>query len=232
MTRKAIVDGTATPEMIAGAERDGEARMQAVEADIQIFLDKLFARRAEPIYLFAGVSMLWRIVETGRARGLADGAFNPELVVFTGGGMKGFRGPADYRADALRFFGITPDRWLGTYGMTEMNSQFFNCSEDRFHCPPTTIPLILDKAGETLLNQPAGLVEGRGGFFDTTLDGRWGGVISGDRLTVDFSPCACGRHSPSVVGVARYRDLPEGDEKLTCAGQIDTYVRGITGGEA
>jgi hypothetical protein len=31
--------------------------------------------------------------------------------------------------------------------------------------------------------------------------------------------------------VARYRDLPEGDDKLSCAGQVDTYIRGFVGGD-
>jgi hypothetical protein len=82
-----------------------------------------------------------------------------------------------------------------------------------------------------LQNRASGVAEGRGGFFDVTLEGRWGGVISGDRLTVNFSACGCGRKSPSVLEVTRYADLPEGDDKLTCAGQIETYVRGFVGGD-
>jgi hypothetical protein len=91
--------------------------------------------------------------------------------------------------------------------------------------------LLLDKSGEVLINQPSGVVEGRGGFFDTVLQGRWGGVISGDRIKVNFDPCPCGRESPSVIEITRYTDLPEGDDKLTCAGQIDSYIRGFAGGD-
>jgi len=33
-----------------------------------------------------------------------------------------------------------------------------------------------------------GEYEGRAAFFDLSLDGRWGGVISGDKISIDFSP--------------------------------------------
>jgi hypothetical protein len=66
----------------------------------------------------------------------------------------------------------------------------------------------------------------RAGFFDLSLDGRWGGVISGDRVDVDFSLCECGHHGPAIAqDIVRYADLAGGD-KITCAGTIDAYVRG------
>ena len=64
--------------------------------------------------------------------------------------------------------------------------------------------------------------------FDLSLDGRWGGVISGDKVSIDFSPCACGAKGPSIRdNVVRYADL-EGDDKIGCAGTIDAYVRGLS----
>ena len=45
--------------------------------------------------------------------------------------------------------------------MTELNSQFHRCNAGRYHAPATTITVILDKAGEVLMNQPSGVVEGR-----------------------------------------------------------------------
>ena len=117
------------------------------------------------------------------------------------------------------------------YGMTELVSPALACEHGAYHFAPTTIWMLLDKSGERIVNQPGGVVEGRGGFFDVMLDGRWGGVISGDRLVVNFGPCKCGRTSPSTQDITRYKDLPEGDDKLSCAGQVDTYVRGFVGGD-
>jgi hypothetical protein len=89
--------------------------------------------------------------------------------------------------------------------------------------------MVLDKAGERLLNtaQQSGAVEGRMALFDIAVEGRWGGIISGDKVAVDFS---IGRTDdivvPMVRTIARYADLEEGEDKLTCAGTIESYVRG------
>jgi hypothetical protein len=91
------------------------------------------------------------------------------------------------------------------------------------------IPLLLDDAGEVLLDGDAasngnGLVEGRFAFFDVSIDGRWGGVVTGDRVVSDFST-----PNVSIVhgSVVRYSELEGGDDKLTCAGTVDAYVRGV-----
>jgi hypothetical protein len=92
------------------------------------------------------------------------------------------------------------------------------------------IPLVLDEPGEKLLNAPEGVVEGRFAFLDLSLSGRWGGLISGDRVFVDFSPCDCGRTGPTVLpDIRRCGDLG-GDDKITCAATLDSYVRGMIHG--
>src|SRR3546814_5020848 len=59
---------------------------------------------------------------------------------------------------------------------------------DVYAIPPLIVPLVLDKAGEKLLNPPEGkgVVEGRMAFFDVLADARWGGIISGDKVQVEF----------------------------------------------
>ena len=100
------------------------------------------------------------------------------------------------------------------------------CRAGRYHVPPWLICLPLDEAGEALLPME-GEVEGRAAFFDLALDGRWGGVISGDKISVEFRACACGHKGPSIRDdITRYADLPGGD-KISCAGTIDAYVRGV-----
>ena len=97
----------------------------------------------------------------------------------------------------------------------------------RYHVPPWVVPLILDKTGDNLLPMSGSEYEGRAAFFDLSLDGRWGGIISGDRISIDFSPCACGATGPSIRdNIVRYADL-EGDDKIGCAGTVDAYVRGV-----
>ncbi|MEJ5976290.1 hypothetical protein WG901_06570 [Novosphingobium sp. PS1R-30] len=95
--------------------------------------------------------------------------------------------------------------------------------------PPWLVCLPLNKEGDALVpGVGEGKVEGRAAFFDLSMDGRWGGVISGDHIEVDYSPCACGNRSPSIAdNVYRYSDI-EGDDKIGCAGTVDAYVRGLS----
>ena len=54
------------------------------------------------------------------------------------------------------------------------------------------------------------------------------GVISGDKIMVDYGRCECGSNSPSIRdNITRYSDLPGGD-KISCSGTIDAYVRGVS----
>jgi hypothetical protein len=116
------------------------------------------------------------------------------------------------------------------YGMQEINSSMPRCQEGgRYHVPAWVVPLPLNKEGDALApGIGEGKVEGRAAFFDLSLDGRWGGVISGDRMEIDFVPCACGAATPSIRdNIVRYADL-EGDDKIGCAGTIEAYVRGMS----
>ncbi|HTV95954.1 MAG TPA: hypothetical protein VME42_08115, partial [Steroidobacteraceae bacterium] len=58
-------------------------------------------------------------------------------------------------------------------------------------------------------------------------EGRWGGLISGDKIRATWETCACGHRSPSIhENILRYADTAGGD-KIACAGTIDAYVRGV-----
>ena len=88
--------------------------------------------------------------------------------------------------------------------------------------------LVIDQRGERLAEPSGGEVEGRAGFFDISLDGRWGGMISGDKVNMRFGACDCGHDGPTIGhDIVRYADLGDGD-KITCAGTIDAYVRGVS----
>jgi hypothetical protein len=111
--------------------------------------------------------------------------------------------------------------------MQELQSGMPRCQKgNRYHLPPWVVPLLLNKEGDALV-PINGETEGRAAFFDLSLGGRWGGVISGDKISIDFSPCACGATGPSIRdNIVRYADL-EGDDKIGCAGTVDAYVRGV-----
>jgi hypothetical protein len=139
-----------------------------------------------------------------------------------GGGTKGTDLPPDYQEQILSYFGMSQDRFLGGYGMSELSVAMPRIG-DRYRMAPWVVPLVLDREG-TKLEPYDGLVTGRFAFFDLALDGRWGGMITGDQVQADFT----GPTSSIVDGsVRRYTDLGDGDDKLTCAGTIDAFVRGM-----
>jgi hypothetical protein len=226
--RRAIAEGTATPGDIAQAEREAREREDRMGAEVQRFVAQVLERRAEPLLLAGTVGFIWRIVEGAKRDGVPDGSFHQSSLIFAGGGLKGVSAPDDFEDQMRAFFGADVGQFQG-YGMSELIAPFPRCAVGRYHAPPTTVMLVLDKSGERLAGAPEGTVEGRFAALELLLDGRWGGVISGDKVTVDYDPCPCGRASPTVVQIARYSDLAEGDDKLSCSGTLEAYVRGEIG---
>jgi hypothetical protein len=51
----------------------------------------------------------------------------------------------------------------------------------------------------------------------------WGGIITGDKVTVDYDGnCKCGRHGPFVHdNIGRFSEAVTGDDKVTCSATID-----------
>ncbi len=79
----------------------------------------------------------------------------------------------------------------------------------------------------TGLGGSAGIVEGRFGFLDLMYEGRWGGLITGDKVQIDFSSrCECGRHGPTILDtIVRYTQVTGQDDHIGCAGTIDALRR-------
>ena len=226
--RKRLADGTATPNEIAEFEEESRVKGAAGMDSMRRLADAVIDHRHEPIYVTGQWGQAMMIVERGRDRGIPDGEFHPKSIVSPGGGIKGIKLPPDYKEQIAAFFGdvLRP----GSYGMTEMAQVHPTCEANRYHRPPGLIWLILDKSGERLVT-PAdgrdGVVEGRFAFFDLVYEGRWGGTITGDKVTVDFSDrCPCGRPGPTLVdNITRYATVGE-DDHIGCAGTIDGYIRG------
>ena len=228
--RKAIADGTAMPGEIADFEAESAARQKGLD-DAQVgAVEDIIAKRNEKLYITGMWGSLYPFAEAVRAKGYSAKDFNPENGVYLGGGLKRAKLPADYREYVYETFNLKPENIYQMYGMQELGTSMPRCQGgNRYHVPPWLVCLPLDKAGDALLpGVGEGKVEGRAAFFDLSMDGRWGGVISGDHIEVDYSPCACGNRSPSIAdNVYRYSDL-EGDDKIGCAGTVDAYVRGLS----
>ena len=173
------------------------------------------------------MALAWRFVEVLRARGVQPGDLSGANALFIAGGTKGAALPPDHELQILATLHVDLRHFLHRYSMQELNVGLAKCVAARYHPADELVLLVLDDAGEALAPVSDGQAEGRAAFFDFTVDGRWGGTISGDRVRVDVGQCACGRPGPTVApDIVRYAGLADGD-KITCAGAMDAYVRGI-----
>lgn len=228
--RKRIAEGSARPEEIAAFERTARERAEAVAQAIPKTAEFIIANRARKLLIAGLWSGLYAVARVVRDRGFSAQDFHPDNAIYVGGGLKRAQLPADYKAFVHETFNIPAARDFQNYSMQELNSGMPKCRDgNRYHIPPWIVPLVLDRAGDALVpHNWDGEIEGRAAFFDLALDGRWGGVISGDLVSVDYRPCACGHRGPSIRDtISRYADL-EGDDKIGCAGTVDAYVRGAS----
>lgn len=227
--RRAISNGTARPAEIAEFEKTSAERQIAVDQAVAVSADALIAARNEKLYISGMWATLYQVAQEVRKRGYSSDDFHPENTCFIAGGLKGAQLPADYREYVFETFHLKPERNYQMYSMQEIGTALPRCREGgRYHVPPWLICLPLDKdGGELMPGIGKGEVEGRAAFFDLSLEGRWGGVISGDRIRISYEKCACGNESPSIADdIVRYSDL-EGDDKISCSGTVDAYVRGM-----
>lgn len=227
--RKRIADGTAQPDEIARFEETSRMRQDAVDKAIPATAEHIVKNRDKKLMLAGMWSGLYTVAKAVREMGYSGSDFHPDNCLYVGGGLKRALLPDDYQEFVHETFNIPEGRHFQNYSMQELNSGMPKCREGgRYHVPPWVVPFILDKEGNTRLPHESGEIEGRAAFFDLSLDGRWGGVITGDRISLDFSPCACGHAGPSIRdNIVRYADL-EGDDKIGCAGTVDAYVRGVS----
>jgi hypothetical protein len=221
--RAAIGAGTAKPSEIAAYQQEGAARQEATARRLDFIVDRIAEYRHEPMIILGPWAQMWAIVELARARGLAAGDFHPDTRVAAGGGTKGADLPPDYLQQILGFFGMDPTDLPNAYGMSELAAPLAGI-DGAYRPPPWVVPLLLDDSGQILIDRDSGNAEGRFAFLDLAIEGRWGGVITGDRVTADFSTPNI---SIALDSIARYSTAEGGDDRLTCAGTIDTYVRGI-----
>ena len=226
--RRAIADGTALPSEIGEYEATSAARQAAMDGAVDAAVEALLAARNEKLFLIGMWGNLHKIALALRARGIGGKDFHRENMMYVGGGLKREQLPDDYREVVRETFNVPEERNFIIYGMQEMGSTMPRCRAGRYHLAPWQVCLPLNRDGDALLSSETGEIEGRAAFFDLSIDGRWGGVISGDRIELDSRPCDCGARSPSIRdNIVRYADIA-GDDKIGCAGTIDAYVRGMS----
>ncbi|MFX0112975.1 MAG: hypothetical protein ACFFB3_00355 [Candidatus Hodarchaeota archaeon] len=189
------------------------------------FVDTMVKYKDQKIFFSMGAAQAFAVAVIGLQKGL-EGLFSEESVMLTGGGLKGAQVPTDYMKQIYEFTGIPEHHHTDTYGMTECNSLATECPDyHNKHIQPWLQPMVLDREATELLNFD-GKITGRWAFIDPIAVNYWGGIVTGDLVTVDFTGCNCGRHGPVLIGeIKRYTDLKGVDEdKLSCMAQLNEYL--------
>jgi hypothetical protein len=227
--RKSVADGSAKPNEIAAYEAESAERQENLDKAIVRAAEDVIAKRHDRLFIPGMWGSIYQLAKEVRDRGYSAKDFHPENALYLAGGLKRAKLPPDFKEFVYQTFNISPRFIHQIYSMQEIASGMIRCQGGgRYHIPPWVVCLPLTKDGDALLpGVGEGTVEGRAAFFDLSMDGRWGGVISGDHIQVDYGTCACGNRSPSIrEDIYRYSDL-EGDDKIACSGTVDAYVRGM-----
>jgi len=205
-----------------------EQRAKLLEAgrrrddDLDRWFTKLMEEfRGQRVRVTGVTADLIQIALKGRERGVKC-EFAPGSVLFAGGGMKGLRDvPDDWEEVMKDFYGI--EHFSSIYAMTESMGFPPRCRAGYYHFFPYTIPMILDPDGNVLPRQ--GVQTGRLALFDLLAVSYWGGIITGDRITMHWDEaCECGWKGPRIEpNITRFSALEGGDDKISCAGTEDVY---------
>ena len=184
-------------------------------------LDAFFTRiteelRGKRVFMIGTYSLMYDIAKAGLERGIKE-VFAKDSAILTGGGMKGIVLPADFMDVITEFLGV--DRIQVGYGFSEASTFHWACEEGRYHVMPWVIPFVLDPDTSEPLPR-TGRQTGRAAVYDILLRAHWGGVISGDEVTIDWDlVCPCGRTSVAFEkDIMRYSEKKGvEDDRITCA---------------
>jgi hypothetical protein len=190
-----------------------ERRPREMAAFFEHLTDELSGKR---VMITGSYPILYEVAEAGLARGL-KGVFAANSSVRTGGGNKGVKLPDNFMEVIEEFLGV--DEIEEIYGMSEINAMHWACQHGNYHVQPWVIPFVLDpETSEPLPRE--GIQVGRAAFYDLSNESHWGGVISGDEITLDWNAnCPCGRSSVHIDhDIMRFSEK-EGvdDDRISCA---------------
>jgi hypothetical protein len=185
------------------------------------FFDKMVREyRGRRVFLMASATDLLDVALEGIQNGESK-IFAPNSVLLTGGGFKGRKEVPDWKGILQEFYGV--DQVFMSYGMTELNTYNLACTKGVYHVFPWNIPLVLSNDGNPLPR--TGVQTGRAGYFDLLAQTYWGGILTGDRITVHYDEeCGCGWRGPWIEdNVQRFTELMGGEDIISCAGVQSAY---------
>jgi hypothetical protein len=215
-TAKGDVSKLDVPPSLLARREEWERAQKDMPTQQLAFVNRMIKElQGQRVFVMSTSNLLYAAAKRGLDEGLS-GVFAPDSVFMGGGGAKGVALPADLEEVICKFFNVS--RMISAYGMTEMNSFSVLCNHDRYHVMPWVTVYLLDlETGQPLPRR--GQQTGRAAFFDMTHDSTWGGIVTGDHVTLDWDrPCECGRTSIALEKkIGRVSELQGGDDKITCA---------------
>lgn len=148
------------------------------------------------------------------------GQFNPDNLVYIGGGFKGKPLPKGYKEKVLSTFNIKEDRYYQNYSMQELNVNMPLCHQcGKYHVPQKSlIPYVLNEQADEIAPMK-GTVTGRAAFVDLITEARWGGIITSDKITLNYDN-KCDIPGPTIeTTIERYLN-----DKISCSETIDALT--------
>ncbi|MFW9928825.1 MAG: hypothetical protein ACFFD1_05505 [Candidatus Thorarchaeota archaeon] len=190
------------------------------------FIDHcLIPHKGQQVFIFGPEPLLAKLALTFVPEGYTD-MFAPSSIVSIGGGLKGAKLPPNYRNIISQFCGIKKESIIDGYGMTEKNPLPIP-HKGRWIIPPWEIPILLDEdSGELIeMDSNGGKYTGQYAFFDPTALSYWGGIITGDRVTINWDGFPESEYvGPTIEIVGRISDLDGPDaDKLSCSASFEDY---------
>jgi hypothetical protein len=182
--------------------------------------------RGKRVFMIGTYQLMYDIAKAGLERGVKN-VFAKDSAILTGGGMKGVALPSDFMDVITEFLGV--DKIQVGYGFSEASTFHWACEEGRYHVMPWVIPFILDPDTSEPLPR-TGKQTGRAAVYDILLRAHWGGVISGDEVTIDWDlQCPCGRTSVAFENAIMRYSEKQGveDDRITCAATQEVHNEAI-----
>jgi hypothetical protein len=210
------------------ARKDEFLEMQARRPqEMAAFFEKCSQKlRGRRVFMTSAYPLMYEVAAAGLEQGV-EGVFAPDSAILTGGGAKGFALPEDFMEVIRQFLGV--ETIQEGYGMSEVSAMHWACEEGRYHVQPWTIPFLLDPATSEPLPR-RGRRTGRAAFYDFLNGSHWGGIISGDEVTIDWdTPCPCGRTSVAIFhDIVRYSEK-EGveDDRISCSATREVHDEAV-----
>lgn len=193
------------------------ALQQRQMTEVPEFVERLTHElRGKRVFMTSTYNLMYNLAAAGLEKGTCA-EFASNSAIGTGGGAKGQVLPEGYMDVIREFYGGV--KIQEGYAFSEHNGVHFACDEGRYHLQPWVIPFILDPDTSDPLPR-AGRQTGQFAVYDLVNQSHWGGVITGDEVTIDWDlECPCGRTSHALEHtIARFSEKNDSQEdKISCA---------------